>query len=126
MISEKKGIVLPFNDISVKTCKCYVDYWKSIRESKGSNMVQHDSSIEKVKTFRKYFSENKLLLYYCIECFQRVLVNVSLSDVISEMQFRLRGGCVGYFLINERLCDEICDTCVMFIVERFNNDFVIV
>ena len=51
MISEKKETVLPFNDISVKCCKCYVDYWKSLRELKGSNIVQHDSSIEKVKTF---------------------------------------------------------------------------
>ena len=51
MTSEKKEFVLPFHDISVKTCKCYVNYWKSIRELNGSNMVQHDNSIEKVKTF---------------------------------------------------------------------------
>ena len=126
MTTEKKEFVLPFNDISVKCCKCYVNYWKSIRELKGSNTVQHDSSIEKVKTFRKYFPEDKLLLYFCIECFQKVLVTIPLYDIISEMQHRLRGGCVGYFMINERLCDEICDSCIMFIVEKFNNDFVTV
>ena len=92
MTSEKKEFVLPFCDISVKTCKCYVDYWKSIRELKGSNMVQHDTSVEKVKTFRKYFPEEKLLLYYCIECFQKVLVTVPLYDIVSEMIFHLRGG----------------------------------
>ena len=51
MTTEKKEFVLPFNDISVKCCKCYVNYWKSIRELKRGNMVQHDTSIEKVKTF---------------------------------------------------------------------------
>ena len=126
MNNEKGGIVLAFNDISVKCCKCYVDYWKSIRKLKGSNTVEHDSSIEKVKTFRKYFPEDKLLLYFCIECFQRVLVSIPLSDVVSEMLHRSRGGCVGYFLINEKFCDEICDTCIMFIVEKFGNDFVTV
>ena len=91
MTTEKREFVLPFCDTSVKTCKCYVNYWKSIRELEGSNMVQHDTSIEKVKTFRKYFPEEKLLLYYCIECFQKVLVTVPLY-IVSEMIFHLRGG----------------------------------
>ena len=120
------GVVLPFNDISVKCCKCYVDYWKSIRELKGKNMIQHDSSIEKIKTFRKYFPEDKLLLYFCIECFQRVLVTIPLRDVVSEMRFRSRGGCIGYFLINEKMCDEMCGACIMFVFERFIYDFITV
>ena len=51
MTTKKVECVLPFPEISVKCCKCYVDYWKSLRELKGSNTVQHDDSIEKVKTF---------------------------------------------------------------------------
>ena len=126
MISGKKESVLVFNDISVKCCNCYVDYWKSIRNLKGPNTIIHDNSIEKVKTFRKYFPQDKLLLYFCVECFQRALVSIPLSDVVSEMINRSRGGCVGYFLINEKFCDEICDTCIMFVVEKFVNDFVTV
>ena len=126
MTDEIKGIVIPFNDISVKTCKCYVDYWKSVREIKGPKTIQHDKSIEKVKTFRKFFPEEKLLLYYCVECFQRVLVDIPFYDIISEMRFRLRGGCIGYFVINERFCDEICDSCVMFVFEKFSSNFVTV
>ena len=124
MNNEKGGIVLAFNYISVKCCKCYVDYWKSIRKLKGSNTVEHDSSIEKVKTFRKYFPEDKLLLYFCTECFQRVLLTIPLNDVISEVLSRSRGMCVGYFIINEKSCDEICDACTMFVVERFVYDFI--
>ena len=126
MIEEKKEMILPFNDISVKCCKCYVDYWKSIRKLKGSNIVQHDSTIEKVKTFRKYFPEEKILLHFCVECFQKVLLSIPPRVVVSEMVSHLRGGCVGYFMINEKTCEEICDTCIMFVVERFSNDFVIV
>ena len=126
MTDEIKGIVIPFNDISVKTCKCYVDYWKSVRETKGPKTIYHDKSIEKVKTFRKFFPEEKLLLYYCVDCFQKVLVDIPYYDIISEMHFRLRGGCIGYFAINEKFCDEICDSCVMFVFEKFSSNFVTV
>ena len=123
---NSKEFVLSFNDTSVKSCKCYVDYWKSIRELNGSNTVHHDSSIEKVKTFRKYFPEDKLLLYFCVKCFQKVVVTIPLSVIISEMRSRSRGGCVGYFLLGEKNCDEICDSCIMFVIERFSNDFITV
>ena len=126
MSSKKVKFVLVFNEISVKSCKCYVDYWKSLRQLKGSNLVQHDDSIEKVKTFRKYFPEDKTLLYFCINCFERVMVTIPLFAIVSEMRFRSRGGCVGYFLIGEKNCDEICDSCIMFVVERFIYDFIIV
>ena len=54
------------------------------------------------------------------------MVTIPLSDVVSEMRSRSRGGCVGYFMINEKMCDEICNACIMFVVEKFINDFVIV
>ena len=126
MSSKKVEFVLVFNEISVKSCKCYVDYWKSLRQLKGSNSVQHDDSIEKVKTFRKYFYEDKTLLHFCVDCFQKVIVTIPLSAIVSEMRFRLRGGCIGYFLIGEKNYDEICDSCVMFVVERFTYDFITV
>ena len=126
MNSKKMECVLPFNEISVKSCKCYVDYWKSLRQLRGSNSVQHDDSIEKVKTCRKYFPEDKTLLYFCVKCFQRVMVTIPLSAVVSEIRFRSRGGCVGLFLIGEKNYDDICDSCIMFVVERFIYDFIIV
>ena len=126
MNSKKVERILPFNEISVKSCKCYVDYWKSLRQLKGPNSIQHDDSIEKVKTFQKYFPEDETLLYFCVKCFQKVMVTIPLSAIVSEMRFRSRGGCVGYFLIGEKNCDEICDSCIMFVVERFIYDFIIV
>ena len=118
--------VFIFQDISVKCCKCYVDYWKSLRELKGSNVVNYDSAIEKTKTFRKYYPEDKKLLHFCIECFKRVMITIPMSVIIFEMRFHLRAGCVGYFLISEKMCEEICDTCVSFVVERFSSDFITV
>ena len=126
MSRKNIDFVLEFQNVSVKSCKCYVDYWKSLRELKGISKIVHDSSIEKVKTYQKYFPEDKELLYFCIDCFKRVMFTIPMSVIVFKMQFHLHGGCVGYFLLGEKTCDEICDTCVNFVVERFSNDFKIV
>ena len=51
--SREEICLLPFKDISVKCCKCYIDYWNSLRQSNDnqSNIIDYDYSIEKVKTF---------------------------------------------------------------------------
>ena len=49
---------LNFDLISIICCVCYGDYWKNIRKSRES-AKELDYSIEKTKTFRKFFSEEK-------------------------------------------------------------------
>ena len=56
MSRKNEEFVLDFQNISVKCCECYMNYWKSLRELRGLNKIDHDSSIEKVKTYRKYYS----------------------------------------------------------------------
>ena len=33
MNGKEQDYLIPFKDTSVKCCKCYVDYWKSLREN---------------------------------------------------------------------------------------------
>ena len=57
MNSKEECCLIPLKDFSVKCCKCYVDYWKSLRHSNDnkSSIIDYDYSIEKVKSFRKFF-----------------------------------------------------------------------
>ena len=126
MSGKNQDFILEFQNISVKCCKCYVDYWKSLRQLKGIRKIDHDSSIEKVKTYRKYYPEDKELLHFCIDCFKRVMFTIPMSVIIFEMRFHSRACCVGYFLLGEKMCDEICDTCVNFVIKIFNSDFITV
>ena len=105
MSRKNEEFVLDFQNISVKCCKCYMNYWKSLRELRGLNKIDHDSSIEKVKTYRKYYPEDKELLHFCfcINCFKRVMFTIPMSVIIFEMRFHSRAGCVGYFLLSEKI-----------------------
>ena len=127
MNSKKEDCCLiPFKCVSVKCCKCYINYWKSLRQSKEANIIDHDYSIEKVKTFQKFFIEDKTLLHFCVECFERVLVTIPLSVTISKIRSRSRGGCVTAYLVGEILPEDICTACINFVVERFTDDFIII
>ena len=60
MNGKEQDYLIPFKDTSVKCCKCYVDYWKSMRENNSEcPYFKFDYSIEKVKSFRKYFQDEK-------------------------------------------------------------------
>ena len=56
MNGKEQDYLTPFKDTSVKCCKCYVDYWKSLGENtKEYSYFKFDYSIEKVKSFLKVF-----------------------------------------------------------------------
>ena len=65
---------LNFDLISIICCVCYEDYWKNLRKSKES-VKEFDYSIERKKTFRKFFSEEKTLFHSCVDCFKKVVFN---------------------------------------------------
>lgn len=48
--------ILNLNEISIASCKCYQYYWRSMEKSNKENLV-FDRSIERFKSFRKYFEE---------------------------------------------------------------------
>ena len=50
-----RNINVPLHKTIIKSCKCYAEYWKELKE-KAKPYVPFDYSIEKVFTYRKYFA----------------------------------------------------------------------
>ena len=71
---RERDYCLNFDLISIICCDCYEDYWKNLRKSEES-FKELDYSIEKKKTFRKFFSEEKTLFHCCVDCFKKVFFN---------------------------------------------------
>ena len=128
MNGQEQDYLISFKDTTIKCCKCYVDYWKSLREkTKEYSYFKFDYSIKKVKSFRKFFQEDKTLFHFCIDCFGCVMIAVPISLVEFEIRFRCRGGCIANALMGNQSIENICNGCVNFIIERFSEDkFIIV
>ena len=94
---------------------------KKNKECSGS-IIKFDYLIEKVKSYRKFFHEDKTLFYFCNNCFGCMMIAVQISLVEFEIRFRHRGGCVASILLGNQLLDNICDSCINFVIERFSND----
>ena len=128
MSGEKKEqeYLISFKDISIKCCKCYVDYWKLQRKNVkecSSAVIKFDYSIEKVKSYRKFFHEDKTLFHFCIDCFACIMASAPFPLVEFEIRFRRRGGCVANILMGNESLDNICNGCINFVIENFSNDY---
>lgn len=42
--------LIKLNEVNIKTCNCYCNYWEQVRKS-HEEVVTFDSSVEKVLTF---------------------------------------------------------------------------
>ena len=123
MNAEEKEYLIPFKEICVKCCKCYVDYWKLLRkEQKQKDYFKFDYSIEKVKSFRKYFSDERKLFHFCINCFNVIMCSIPISVIKFEINHKKRGGCVASILLGNESVDMICNGYINFVIERFSND----
>ena len=124
MNDKQQDSFIPIKETRVKCCKCYVQYWKSIREksSDGACCFKFDLSIEKIKSFRKYFCDDKTLFHFCIGCFGSIIAAIPISIVEFEMRFRNRGGCAANVLMNNESVENVCNGCINFVIENFTND----
>ena len=115
--------LVPFKEISIKCCKCYGGYWKLLRkEQNQKDYFKFDNSIEKVKSFCRYFSDDGILFHFCINCFNIVMSSVPISVVMFEINHKKRGGCVANVLLGNESIDKVCNGCINFVVERFSSD----
>ena len=133
MNANEQDFLILFKDVSVKCCKCYADYWRSLRKDQNKKDCFHfDYSIEKVKSFRKYFSEERTLFHFCINCFNVIMCSIPISIVEFEVNQRKCGGCVANILLGNEigrngLSEKIWNGCINFVIERFSkDDFIIV
>ena len=122
---EEHEFIIAFKDISVEYCRCYVDYWRSLRkqlkECSGS-VIKFDYSIEKVKSYRKFFHDDRTLFHFCIDCFGRIIRSVPFSLVEFEIRFRRRGGCIASVLLGNDLPENVCNSCINFVIDNFSKD----
>ena len=128
MNANEQDFLIQFKDVSVKCCKCYADYWKSLRNDQSKKEYFHfDYSIEKVKSFRKYYCEDRTLFHFCIKCFNIIMCSIPISIVEFEINQHKRGGYVANILLGNETIEKICNGCINFVIERFSkDDFIIV
>ena len=127
---EEHEYIIPFKDISIESCRCYVNQWRSLRkqliECSGS-VIKFDYSIEKVKSYRKFFHDDRTLFHFCIDCFARIMRSVPFSLVEFEIRFRRRGGCIASVLLGNDPSENVCNSCINFVIDNFSkDDFIIV
>ena len=79
--------IISMNIATVKSCRCYREYWKAIKMS-TSPYVEFDYSIEKTFSYRKYFYHQNLLYHFCINCFFDIVLSIPIKIIEYE---NLRG-----------------------------------
>ena len=122
--SHYKDNFIPLHKTTVKSCKCYAEYWKLLK-GKGNPYIQFDYAMEKAFTYRKYFAEDNLLYHFCINCLHEVINNVPMRIIEFELTMKGRAGCIFKYKHDSIPLGESCCTCVNFIIHRFSSNFFI-
>ena len=117
-------INVPLHKTVIKSCKCYEEYWKELKE-KAKPYIPFDYSIEKVFTYRKYFANDNLLYHFCINCLYEVISNIPKAIIECELIIKGRLSCIFKYKLNDIPLGEICCLCVNFIIHRFSSNFII-
>ena len=122
---EEHQFIIALKDISVESCRSYVDYWRSLRKQLKEcsvSVIKFDYSIEKVKSYRKFFHDDRTLFHFCIDCFARIMRSVPFSLVEFEIRFRRRGGCIASVLLGNDPSENVCNSCINFVIDNFSKD----
>ena len=113
--------LIPMSNTVIKTCICYESYWIQLKNL-SFPVVEFDYSIEKAFSYRKYFSEDRLLFHFCINCFNEIVNSVPLRIVEFEMQ---KGyiRCIYKIKHNIIPIGHCCPTCINFVIQRYSSMF---
>ena len=122
--SHYKECMIPLKETAIKSCKCYAEYWKVLKEKKNP-FIQFDYSVEKAFTYRKYFADNKLLYHFCINCLHEVVMNIPMRIIEFEVSMKGRALCIFKFKHDSMPLGEVCCICVNFMIHRFSSNFFI-
>ena len=129
---EEKNYIVPLESTIMKCCRCYANYWKDMRNARESHFV-FDYSIEKEKTFRKFFCTERTLFHFCVVCFKKaVFANqfliVGVREYFMEGHFNKflvsDGTCISGILRGNFDAKNTCSGCVNFMIGRFKPDDV--
>ena len=109
-------------DFKIVTCSCYFFDWKKIKETEDESWKFDD--IEKGrKCFRKVFFSKSTLVHCCHDCFEKaVMLNPFVLNDDAESGFCI----LKRFLNAIGSIDEICNACLFFFVNKYENEFNVV
>ena len=116
--NEKKNTI---DQIKIVSCQCYSEKWKNIKE-KGDENWTFDEIENGKESFRKMFVHNMKLFHCCNDC---------LENKIKENPFlvneeTLAGFCVvKRFLAAISSVDEICNGCLSYFINKFEDKFFV-
>ena len=119
-----RDCVIPLSNTTVRCCKCYVEYWKQLKEAKIT-FCEFNYSLEKAFTYRKYFENDKILYHFCINCLHEVISNIPMRIFEFELMMKNRGGCIYMYKNNQISLGECCSICINFVILRFTSCFFI-
>ena len=119
--SHYQSFLVPMQITTVKTCRCYVNYWIQLKRS-TSPYVEFNYSIEKSFSYRKYFSQQGLLYHFCINCLFDIVSSIPMRIIEYEM---VRGhmGCIFKFRHKGMALGESCRTCINYTVKYYSTMF---
>lgn len=123
-MSRYQQCYIPLSSTCVKSCRCYGEYWKSLK-AKNVEYVEFDYSIEKAFSYRKYFEEDAILYHFCINCLHEIAVTIPITVINFEIYLRKRGLCIHKFKNNALTLGDVCGKCVNLIIDRFSSEFFI-
>ena len=123
-MSRYQQYYIPLSSTCVKSCRCYEEYWKSLK-AKTVEYVEFDYSIEKAFSYRKYFEEDAILYHFCINCLHEIAVTIPITVINFEIYLRKRGLCIHKFKNNALTLGDVCGKCVNLIIDRFSSEFFI-
>ena len=110
MVTES---LILLNQTTVKSCKCYEQYWKTMKTS-AFPFVEFNYSIEKTLSFRIYRQD--LLYHFCINCFYDIVLSIPMEIIEYE---NLKGH-MGCFKYKSMVLGEPCPMCVNYIIEYYS------
>ena len=109
---------IPLCITTVKSSKCYEQYWKTMKMLKFP-YVEFNYSIEKTFSYRKYFYRQNLLYHFCINCFFDLVLSIPMEIIEYE---NLRGH-MSCFRHKSMLLGNCCPICVNYTIEHYTTMF---
>ena len=104
---------------TIKSCKCYTDYWKTMKMSTFP-YVEFNYSIENTFSYRKYFYRQDLFCHFCINCFYEVVLLIPLDFI----EYEILKGHMGCFKSENLLKDDCCQGCVNHMIKHYSTMFL--
>ena len=121
--SHYQSFFVPMGNTTVKTCRCYQNYWKQLKLS-TSPIIEFNYAIERSFSYRKYFSHEGLLYHFCINCLYDIACSIPIKIIEFEMQ-KGHMGCIFKFRHNGISLGESCSACVNYLIRHYSGMFFI-